>query len=105
MPLPDIVCAKESPTARIVALHLAMTLEPGVAHVVKPSAVAATLQIGKGEYEAGHREASRAKWITGIDPCRVFVPWDSLARKALGLPTAPPPETPPAPRNPTKVKQ
>ena len=101
----DIIRAKESPTARIVALHLAMTLDPGIAHTVKPSAVAAQLQIGKGEYEAGHREAARAKWIVGIDPCRVLVPWDSPARKALGLPLAPPAETPALPRNPTKVKQ
>ena len=88
--LGSLLTAKESPAAKVVALHFAGLCPPGgdVA-VLSPSAVCATLNIPRDQYERAHREAVKAGWILGDSCDRVAVPWASPARKALGLPLAP----------------
>lgn len=89
--LAPILTSKESPHAKVVALHFAAAIEPGPqVTTLLPSTVCATLNIPRDLYERAHREAVKAGWIVGTSCDRVSVPWASAARVALGLPGAPP---------------
>ena len=85
--LEQLLRAKISPAAKLVALHLAgkLPVSDDLATMV-PRAEALLLNLSRGEYERAWRECVRIGWVDGPTPVRVGLKPDALPRRALSQP-------------------
>jgi DNA-binding transcriptional MocR family regulator len=86
--LAELLSAKVSPSAKVLALHLARTLKPGVTSMF-PRIESDAIKISRNEYERAYRECFKMGWVASLSPTKVEMRGDALPRRALAemLPT------------------
>ena len=82
-PFTRLMALKITPSAKVVALHFAATLQPDTETPSHPRHVADALGISRGEYERAWRECARQGWVVGRSPCVLLMRADALPRAAL----------------------
>jgi len=108
-PSESFFALKIPPSAKVVALHFAGTLDPLAKDIpTSPRACAEALGISRGEFERAWRECVRRKWMTGHSPTKLTMPAGVLPRLVLaslqaGVHDAP--AAPSAPEPPSRPKE
>ena len=82
--LEELLHAKVSPSAKVLALHLAHTLHDGEdLRPMHPRLEADAVRISRSEYERAYKDCFRAGWVVGPSPTKVAMKADALPRRAL----------------------
>jgi hypothetical protein len=108
-PSESFFALKIPPSAKVVALHFAGTLDPKAVEVpTSPRICAEALGISRGEFERAWRECVRRKWMIGHSPTKLTMPAGVLPRLVLaslraGVHDAP--AAPSAPEPPSRPKE
>jgi hypothetical protein len=104
--LQTLLSTKCTPTAKLVALHLAAKLPVSPEPIQStPRHEAIAIGVSRSDYERGWSECIKLGWLTGRSPCWLSMPVGALPRAALGLTTTSPTAAKPSKKAPAAPKR